>query len=389
MRAPIWWTVVLLCIAAALLAVRAAARPYVQATSLIVRTAGLERQHPALAAMQADTVAERTERVPSRYGSLRAKLYTPTTHTEEALLLTPGVNALGIDEPRLVGFARNLAATGFIVLTPELPDLSRYQITPRSTDMIEDAAVWFSNRTDLTRGHRIGLAGISFAGGLSVVASGRSSLHGRLRFVFSFGGHANFQRVVRYLCSGVEPPAPGIDHPPPVPPPHDYGVAVVALDLADQIVPPEQVAPLKAGILTFLHASHLALFDRKEAEREFAKARQDEAAMQEPGRTFLHLVNERDVKDLGRRLLPHIANLGDDPALSPDRSPAPDAPVFLLHGLEDNVVPAIETLRLARHLEGRTTVHVLLTPLISHAEVDRPATTSEVIALIRFWRGMF
>ena len=389
MRSSTRWAVGLLVAATLLVAVRAAIRPYVRATSLIVRSAGLERQHPTLAALQTDTVAERRDTVPSRFGPLRAKLYTPKTHTEGALLLAPGVNALGIDEPRLVSFARNLASSGFVVLTPELPDLSRYLVTARSTDMLEDAALWFSARTDLTRGHRIGMAGISFAGGLSVVAAGRPSLAGRLGFVFSFGGHANFQRVVRYLCSGTEPPAPGIDNPPRVPPPHDYGVAIVALDLADQLVPADQVEPLKTGILTFLHASHLALFDQTKAAREFAGARAQEQAMAEPGRTLLHLVNERDVKTLGPKLLPHLANLGDDAALSPDRSPAPDAPVFLLHGAEDNVVPALETLLLGRHLEPRTKVRVLLTPLISHAEVDRPATPAEVANLVRFWAGMF
>jgi dienelactone hydrolase len=389
MRAPTRWVILLLVLAAGLLAVRAVARPYVRATSLIVRTAGLERQHPALAAMQTDAIAERRETIPSRFGPLRARLYTPKTHTDGALLLTPGVNALGIDEPRLVAFARHLASSGFIVLSPELPDLSRYLVTARSTDMLEDAAVWFSNRTELTRGHKIGIAGISFAGGLSMVAAGRPSLRGRIGFVFSLGGHANFQRVVRYLCSGVEPPAPGVDGAPPVPAPHDYGVAIVALDLAEQIVPADQVAPLKTGILTFLHASHLALFDQTKADAEFAQARGMEASVGEPARTYLHLVNDRDVKTLGPMLLPHVANLGEDPALSPDQSPAPDAPVFLLHGMEDNVVPAVETLRLARHLEPHTTVRVLLTPLISHAEVDRPATPSEVIALIRFWAGMF
>jgi dienelactone hydrolase len=389
MRSPTRWAVGLLTAAALLIAVRAAVRPYVRATSLIVRSAGLERQHPTLAALQTDAVAERRDSVPSRFGPLRAKLYTPKTHTEGALLLAPGVNALGIDEPRLVSFARNLAASGFVVLTPELPDLSRYLVTARSTDMLEDAALWFSSRTEITRGYRIGMVGISFAGGLSVVAAGRPRLAGRLAFVFSFGGHANFQRVVRYLCAGTAPPAPGVDNPPRVPPPHDYGVAIIALDLADQLVPADQAEPLKTGILRFLHASHLALFDRTQAEREFAEARAMEATIAEPGRTFLHLVNTRDVATLGQKLLPYVANLGDDPALSPDRSPAPDAPVFLLHGAEDNVVPALETLRLGRHLEGRTTVRVLLTPLISHAEVDKPASTNDVVNLVRFWAGMF
>ncbi|HEY3382368.1 MAG TPA: hypothetical protein VGK32_11405 [Vicinamibacterales bacterium] len=388
MRAPLRWTVVLLLLAAVLVGVRLIARPYVRATSLIVRSAGLERQHPTLAALQTDAVAERRETVPSRYGPLRAKIYTPKLHTDGALLLTPGVNALGIDEPRLVAFARHIASTGFLVLTPELPDLSEYRITARSTDMIEDAALWFSNRTDLTRGTRVGLAGISFAGGLSVAAAGRPALRGRLAFVFSFGGHSNFPRVVHYLCTGVEPVPPGVAAPGRTPAPHDYSVAIVTLDLVERLAPPEQVEPLRRGILKFLHASHLALFDQKKAEAEFAEARAMEAAMLEPGRTFMHLVNIRDAQALGPKLLPYVGDLGSDPALSPDQSPAPDAPVFLLHGIEDNVVPAVETLILAEHLRAGTAVRVLLTPLISHAEVDRPAQTNEVVELIRFWAGM-
>ena len=87
--------------------------------------------------------------MPSRSGPLRARIYTPKTGAERAVILTPGVNALGIDEPRLVAFARNIAASGIRVVTPELPDLSRYSITARSTDMIEDAAAWLCSRRDL------------------------------------------------------------------------------------------------------------------------------------------------------------------------------------------------------------------------------------------------
>jgi hypothetical protein len=388
MRPPIRWTLVLLIAALGLAGLRLAARPYVRATSLIVRIAGLERQHPTVATLETVTVSERKEQVPSRFGPLRAKVYTPDLGARRAVLLTPGVNALGIDEPRLVAFARNLAASGLLVVTPELPDLSRYLITARSTDMIEDAALWLSHRADLTGGRTIGIMGISFAGGLSTVAAGRPSLKGRLAFVFSFGGHANFQRVVRYLCSGIEPPAPAGYGLPKTPAPHDYGVAIVALDLAERLVPPDQVDPLRTGILTFLHASHLALFDQKGAAAEFKNAVAQEASMADPARTYLHLVNTRNVPELGPRLLPFIAGLGDEPALSPDRSPAPEASVYLIHGMEDNVVPAAETAMLAEHLRPRTTVRVLVTPLISHAEVDRPATAREVWDLVGFFKDM-
>ncbi len=380
--------VVLLVAAAAMLAARALLLPWVRAASLIVRTSGLEKQHPTLAALQTSEVAETKATVPSRYGPLRAKVYRPTNGARQAVLLTPGVNALGIDEPRLVVFARHLAASGLLVLTPEVPDLSRYLVTPRSTDMIEDAALWFARNEELTGGKRVGIVGISFAGGLSLVAAGRPSLDGRVAFVFSFGGHANFQRVVRYLCTGEAPPPPPGVALPPTPPPHDYGVAILALDLAEHLVPADQVEALRAGILTFLHASHLALFDQPQAEKEFARARDMENELSEPARTILNQVNCRQAGALGARLLPHGRALGDDPALSPDQSQPPNARVFLLHGNEDNVVPAVETALLAARLRSMVPVRVVLTPLISHAEVDRQAGTREVIDLISFFREM-
>jgi dipeptidyl aminopeptidase/acylaminoacyl peptidase len=97
-------------------------------------------------------------------------------------------------------------------------------------------------------------------------------------------------------------------------------------------------------------------------------------------------VNARDVVRLGPVLLPFMNELGGDPALSPARSPLPAAPVYLLHGTEDNVVPAIESTLLAHDLEkAKRPVHVLLTPLITHAEVDRASTAQAIWQLVDFW----
>src|SRR4029079_12783987 len=95
------------------------------------------------------------------------------------------------------------------------------------------------------------------------------------------------------------------------------------------------------------------------------------------------------VAELGPILIPFIEELGGNPALSPDRSPATHAPVFLLHGSEDNVIPAQERPLLATSLtqQGNTQVEWLLTPLLSHANV-RPAGAAEAWKLIRFWKGI-
>jgi dienelactone hydrolase len=107
--------------------------------------------------------------------------------------------------------------------------------------------------------------------------------------------------------------------------------------------------------------------------------------MREPSATLLRYVNDRDVVHLGARLLPLVSAYGSDPALSASRSPKPTVPIFLLHGIDDNVIPSIESEYLADDLRPKAPVRLLLSGLISHAEADRPIHVNDVAQLASFW----
>jgi hypothetical protein len=360
---------------------------YARSAGLVIRAAQLHGFLLRAARVQAQHYAiEPVVTIPTRHGAVRTRLYRPDT-IRRLVLLVPGVHAMGIDEPRLIGLSNELAATGLGVVTMELPDLARYRFTPETVDIIEDGARVFSERHDLTPDGMIGLMGISFAGGLSIVAAGRPSISDRLAFVFSFGGHGDLPRVLRYLCTGIEPPGPDAASasPPHLRPPHDYGVAVILVGLADRMVPPEQVEPLRRGIVTFLTASQLDLIDKARAATVFKEAHTIAAQLPEPAASLMKQVNMRDVKGLGARLLPVLETIHYPDSLSADDSAPPRAPVFLLHGADDTVIPSVESLLLAKHLEGKPRVRTLLSGLITHAEVDRAAAAGDVLKLVAFW----
>jgi dienelactone hydrolase len=267
-------------------------------------------------------------------------------------------------------------------MTMALPDLMGYQITARSADVIEDAVKWIAAQPELAPDGRVGMVGISFAGGLSIVAAGRPSIRDKVAYVVSFGGHGDLGRVLTYLATGEAVQAEGVvTHPP-----HDYGVAVIMYAAADRVVPPEQVAGLRDGIRTFLLASQLTLVNMDQANATFQKARDMVKGLPEPSATLLSYVNERNVKALGPILVPHLG-LESDPAASPERSPLPPAaPVFLLHGDEDVVIPAAESVVLAEYLRNKgVEVNLLLSHIITHAELDRTAAMSESWKLVSFW----
>jgi predicted esterase len=67
----------------------------------------------------------------------------------------------------------------------------------------------------------------------------------------------------------------------------------------------------------------------------------------------------------------------------------PTAPLYLLHGIDDTVIPAVESALLAESLRARgADVHLLLSGLITHAEVNKDVPVSEALKLISFWASV-
>jgi hypothetical protein len=364
--------------------------PYARAASFIVRAAGLGGRVEEFANRQSRTVTvEPRHQVPTRYGDVPARMYVPEGTSRRTVLLVPGIHSMGIEEPRLTALADDLAGAGVKVMAMALPDLQAYRITPRATDVIEDAVTWMSQRPDLAPDGRVGIIGISFAGGLSISAASRPAIRDKVAFVLSFGGHGDLNRVLRYLTTGEAPQVPGLE----THPPHDYGVAVILYGLADRgIVPMDQVDALRKGIETFLLASQLTLVNMDQANATFAKAREMATILPEPSRTYLNYVNDRAVTKLGPVLVPYLQQPGaGDPALSPELIDHPaSATLFLLHGSGDTVIPAAETALFSEDLRRKgADVHVLLSELITHAEVNRAATYVDVLKLVNLWAQVF
>lgn len=324
------------------------------------------------------TVATMT--VPTRAGPVAVRLYRPRTGAAGTIVVFPGVHGGGVEEERLSAFSGRLAEAGFIVLSAPVPELRAYVITASATDTIEDVTLWASRNVELAPGGRVGLVGVSFAGGLAIVAAGRASLAGRLTLVLSIGGHGDLARVLHYLCTGRLPDGHYRT-------PHAYGLAVLALTAAPNLVPPDQAASLSSAIKRYLDES------QDEGKGEDALHLREvglDLASKLPtaSQTVMHWIAVLDVDALGRALDPYMDDLAASPALSPERSRTPTAPVFLLHGADDNVIPSTETPLLARYLRasGLSAVYSLLTPALSHADLRTDLSLVDGWRLLDFWR---
>jgi pimeloyl-ACP methyl ester carboxylesterase len=64
------------------------------------------------------------------------------------------------------------------------------------------------------------------------------------------------------------------------------------------------------------------------------------------------------------------------------------APVLLLHGAGDDVIPPAETEWLAREIPARYRDEVLITPAISHVEMGEKPTTWDQFRVVHFLAKM-
>src|SRR5262249_52959295 len=104
------------------------AQPYVHGLAFVVRAADLHG--PLRRVADFDRVADREREIaiPTSRGPIRARVCEPAGSPKRATLLTSGLHPSGIDEPRLVRLARNLAAQRVLVVTPDIPELSQFEI---------------------------------------------------------------------------------------------------------------------------------------------------------------------------------------------------------------------------------------------------------------------
>jgi dienelactone hydrolase len=310
--------------------------------------------------------------------TVRIRVYAPPGGHERLVLVIHGVHHGGYDEERLVYFARRLVQAGYAVATPEMEDLKRYEIAPRTVDDIEELIAWAGAHPlarESRRDPRIGVVGISFGGGLAISAAGRFGADRAPAFVFAFGGHGDLARTMRFLSQG-EPTAGGRRAP------HPYGQAVELRMFAERLVPAADVEPLRGALLAYLE-------NRRGEAKLLASGLGPEA------RNLVRLALDGDADALGPILAPLVDGLDADPSLSPERQPPPLCPTYLLHGADDDVIPASETAALAADLERRgAEVRALVTDLIQHVELkakDAAAASpslSSYLRMARFWTAL-
>jgi pimeloyl-ACP methyl ester carboxylesterase len=286
-------------------------------------------------------------------GDIRARIYAPELHPDApALVIFHGVHHLGIDEPRLTEFAAAMASCGIRVLTPELPDIKDYHLGAASVRTIGESAQWFAHQT----AGPVGVMGLSFSGGLALIAAADPLYHPAVKFVFAVGAQDSMARVVQYYRTGADARPNGSTQ---LLPAHEYGPLVIEYEYVQDFVPAPDVAPIRELLRAHLYEDKAAedAARARLTEPQRAQALQLMDADSPNTRTLIAAASARHLRDLDD-LSPHgrLAHL--------------TTPVYLLHGEADNIIPSAETLWMAAELPHESLQAMLISPVISHIDFE-------------------
>jgi pimeloyl-ACP methyl ester carboxylesterase len=327
-------------------------RVHLQALAVVRQVAGQPVPRVALALTEPVMREDLTLRIEDQE-MVRAREYLPVHQPNApAMVIFHGVHHLGIDEPRLVAFAAAMASCGIRVLTPELPDIKDYRVSQASVQTIGGSVKWFAEHT----GGPVGVMGLSFSGGLALVAAADPLYHRDFKFVMAVGSQDSMARVTDYYRTGSDLRPDGTLERLPA---HEYGPLVLEYEYLDDFIPARDLAPVRAVL-----RAHLYEDSREEVQASLALNEIQK-------REALELMDATSATTHARIAATAQKHAREMAGLSPGgRLEGLRTPVYLLHGEGDNIIPAAETLWMASELPRTELKAVLVSPVISHLDLD-------------------
>ena len=285
--------------------------------------------------------------------AIRAKLYVPRDMPHPpAMVVVHGLHQLGMEEPRLVTLAESLAETGIEVLTPQMDALADYRVEAQSIDVIGASAQELARRS----ASKVGVLGLSFAGGMSLIAAAEPKYADDIAFVAAVGAQDNVQRVEHYLVEGSThwPNGTVLNVPP-----HEYGWLILIYSHPEDFFSAADAEPARNALRLLLH-------------EDVAAARQAAQQLSPAGQQLMTAVLDHRREEFRQRLLDDLdKHSAEAAAVSPTgHLQTLKAKVLLIHGEGDTVIPPSETEWLAHDVPHGKLQAALISRAISHVSLE-------------------
>lgn len=259
----------------------------------------------------------------------RALLFYPMDKKPNELpgvYIQHGMSVLGIDDPRILILAENMAFCGFSVILPELREVCSLKIDTKTILNIE-TLILLLHKKSWYNGKKFGYLSASFSGGMGLIAISKPHLSHLVDAIMVIGAYSDFLDTLAFVFSNYHR--------------DNYGVNVLLYNYIDRIEPnlSEELKPI------FFEAAKDNALHRIGEDSQAPKLVKK---LSTQSRKFYYdFEAENNFRtDVGRRILNKI---GDLPiSLSPHHQLENiHCPVVLLHGEDDPVISPQESQKLS------------------------------------------
>lgn len=314
-------------------------------------------------------------------GQLETNLYRPGGNEKHAAIVyVHGVNESGKDDPRLDNLAKTFTRAGFAVLVPGLPDMSPGKLNPKVISEIETSLKYIFSRDDIVYPDKIGVLGFSIGSGPAMIAVSRLENQIPIEFFISFGGYHDLKGVIKFSTTGhfsyqgkdyfIEP---------------DYQSRWFFVRYYSDLIQNEEDS------LILKQIAQMRISDSKSNVADLANQLSLE------GKSIFELVVNTDpvrfdmlTDNLPVALKNFINEL--NPLLQvKDFS----AELFIIHSINDNVIPYAQSLELRDNLKDKTRTNLFLFKIFSHVNpVFPPFNLKNIFAdyipeTYKFWKLVY
>ncbi len=282
---------------------------------------------------------------------INTDVYTNGSAEAPTIVFLHGMSPLGISDPRQIVAARALAAAGFRVICPELPEIRNLKVEAGSIDRFRKILLNLRENLELCPKQRFALFAPSFSGAICLKVAADPELAPNITAIAALGAFSRIERSLKHLMHSDEA--------------DPYARLIILANFLPRLIEGKRLGRY------YLAAAHdnwnetaaknpsLTGFEpTDECKKELRRLTAAERKL------ILRIEEDKKFRiALGERLLQVMQDTLDAYNVS-EVAAKIRAPVFLLHGADDDVIPARESTELYPLLKEALLV---VTPLMGHS----------------------
>lgn len=283
---------------------------------------------------------------------INADVYGSVIAEAPTIIFLHGMSPLGISDPRQVVVAKALAAAGFRVICPELPEIRNLRVEAQSIVRFRNILLHLKEDRELCPAGRFALFAPSFSGAICLKVAADNEIAGAIRAIAAIGAFSRIERSLQHLMHD--------EHADP------YAKLVILANFLPRL---KEGKRLGRYYLAAAHDNWQETAAKNPLLAGFEPTDKQRKELRRLNATERRLI-DRIAQDtqfrirLGERLL----GVMQDTLRAYNVSEVAGeirAPVFLLHGADDDVIPARESTDLFPLLRE---ARLVVTPLMGHSD---------------------